>query len=171
MNLLLTVFVTVVVHNLAAIPEATVKQAESTVDHLYRDTGMTPMWTAALDAPDGFTIHVIIRQQPGGGPGSGAPSVAGTTIGDDHARGGVSFVFYDRLATLAHRYNQPVPLILGYAIAHEMGHVLLPAPAHSATGLMKSEWDGDDIRRLTTGAELFTKQQMALIQRAVKSDP
>jgi hypothetical protein len=169
-NLLLAALVTVVVHNSAAIPEATVSHAESTVDPLFRDAGVTLTWAAASDDPDGFTIHVMIRRKPGGGPGSGAPSAAGTTIGGDHARGGVSFVFYDRVVMLAHRYNEPVDLMLAYTIAHEMGHVLLPAPAHSPTGLMKAEWDGDDIRGLTRGAELFTKQQIALIRRAVESD-
>lgn len=166
----LTALVTVVVHNTAALPDATVTRVEANVERLFTGSGLTVTWAAAATAADGFTIHVMIRRQPGGGPGSESPSATGTTIGEDHSRGGVSFVFYERVVTLAHRYHEPVDLILAYTIAHEMGHELLPAPAHSPSGLMKAEWDGDDIRRLTTGGELFTGQQIALIQRAVERD-
>jgi hypothetical protein len=167
-SLLLAALVTVIVHNTAGIPDTIVRRAEATIERVFRDTGVTLIWGTLADMHDGFTIHVMIRREPGGGPGSDSPSATGTTIGDDHARGGVSFVFYDRLVTCAHRYDEPVDLMLALTIAHEMGHVLLPAPAHSPSGIMKAEWDGDDIRRLTTGVELFTEEQSALIRRSAE---
>jgi hypothetical protein len=58
--------------------------------------------------------------------------------------------------------------VLAYAMAHEMGHLLLPYPAHSTNGIMRAEWDGDDLRHIANGSMLFTPAQTALIRaRAV----
>jgi hypothetical protein len=45
-----------------------------------------------------------------------------------------------------------------------MGHLLLPVPAHSNTGIMRAEWDGDDIRHGAAGFLMFTQAQAALIR-------
>jgi hypothetical protein len=55
--------------------------------------------------------------------------------------------------------------ILAQALAHEMGHVLLPYPSHSLTGIMRADWDGDDIRRAFIEPPGFTAAQTALIHQ------
>jgi hypothetical protein len=37
-------------------------------------------------------------------------------------------------------YQVPIPVILGHAIAHEIGHALLRLGTHSATRLMSASW-------------------------------
>jgi hypothetical protein len=96
-----------------------------------------------------------------------APSALGTTVGEDHRVGGSSFVFYERVLKFAHDHRRSIDVILAYAIAHEMGHVLLPAPAHTSTGLMKAEWSDDDIRHLASDRQLFTVDQALLIRSAI----
>jgi hypothetical protein len=159
----------IIVHNTAAVPDAALGAAQVEVVRILAAAGVTVAWTDAADREARFTSQIIIRRQPGGGPGKGSPDAIGTTIGDDHRRGGVSFVFFERVLRVAHSYHQPAELVLAYAIAHEIGHVLLPAPAHTDRGLMKAAWDADDFRRMTVGGELLTAQQCALIRAAIEA--
>jgi hypothetical protein len=55
--------------------------------------------------------------------------------------------------------------ILAVAIAHEIGHGLLPPPAHSPTGIMRAAWEGDDIRHALDGPIEFTPTQAETIRR------
>ena len=83
----------------------------------------------------------------------------GKTLGDEHEMGRASYVFKDRALQIAHKRHQDVAQVLGYAIAHEMGHVLLPRPAHTAQGIMRAEWNGDDLRHIASDALRFTLTQ------------
>jgi hypothetical protein len=75
-------------------------------------------------------------------------------------------VFYhhvDELATKGYRGDR----ILGYAMAHEVGHVLL-GPGHSDQGIMRGEWTSDDLQRISWGLRLdFTNDQSKRLQEAV----
>jgi hypothetical protein len=159
---LLLALVTVVVHNTAQVPYETLVRAQTETERLFANAGVAITWTEAA-APATLTIHVIIRRQPGGGPGGSSPSALGTTLGDDHSGGGSSFIFYDRVLKFAHAHTRAVDVILAYAIAHELGHVLLPSPAHTEAGLMKGEWSEDDLRRFAREVR-FTESQAASMQ-------
>ncbi|MBM3819434.1 MAG: hypothetical protein FJW14_10535 [Acidimicrobiia bacterium] len=49
----------------------------------------------------------------------------------------VAYVFYDRLEELSRASKVPLGRMLGLAIAHEIGHMLLPQPSHSPEGIMR----------------------------------
>jgi hypothetical protein len=76
-------------------------------------------------------------------------------------------IYYDRVLATALRYKHPPHDILAYAMAHEVGHVLLSAPGHSSTGIMRPAWDGDDIRRIVGGSLSFTPAQTELIRARI----
>jgi hypothetical protein len=167
-GLLVTALLSVVVHNTASVPDDTLAAAKVNVERIYAGAGISMIWASGIE-PGTFGIQVVLRRQPSGGPGAMAPSALGTTVGDDHRRGGLCFVFYERVLTFAHQHHRPVAVILAYAIAHEFGHVLLPAPAHASAGLMKAEWSDDDIRHLATDDRIFTPDQIALIRAAIEA--
>jgi hypothetical protein len=164
-GLLVTALVTIVVHNTAGVPDAELMTAKTEVERLLATAGVTVAWADMADAA-GFSIHLMLRRQPHRG-GSTSSVALGTTTGEDHAHGGLSFVFYERILGFAHAHHRPVASIMALAIAHEVGHVLLPAPAHTATGLMRAEWGEDDLRHLEVGAAPFTAMQSTLMTAAV----
>jgi hypothetical protein len=88
----------------------------------------------------------------------------GTTLGDAHDTEGSAFVFYDRVLRSAHESQQDVARLLAYAMAHEIGHLLLPSPAHAASGIMRAAWNGDDLRHIANGSLQFTPEQQAAIR-------
>jgi hypothetical protein len=54
--------------------------------------------------------------------------------------------------------------VLAYVMAHEMGHLLLPPGAHSPSGIMRPDWDGDDLRHIASGSLQFTPAQANAIR-------
>jgi hypothetical protein len=75
-------------------------------------------------------------------------------------------VYYDYAAHLARSDNAEfeIPIILGYVIAHEIGHLLLGSNSHSASGIMQGHWERGQIRQAVTGTLGFTPEQAKLIQ-------
>jgi hypothetical protein len=53
----------------------------------------------------------------------------------------IAYIFYDRIEEFAQTARLPVGRLLGLAIAHEIGHLLLPARSHSAHGIMRAGLD------------------------------
>jgi hypothetical protein len=75
-------------------------------------------------------------------------------------------VFSDQVDGLATQGYRP-DLILGYVIAHEVGHVLL-GPGHSDTGIMRGGWTPNDLQRISWGMRVdFTGDQSSRLRRAV----
>lgn len=57
--------------------------------------------------------------------------------------------------------------ILGYAIAHEIGHVLLNLAAHTKRGIMQAIWDRDALADIATGRLNFSPEQAERIRAEV----
>jgi len=61
--------------------------------------------------------------------------------------------------------NVPQLLVLAYAAAHEVGHLLLGNEAHTSRGLMKARWTGDDFQAMAQGRFHFTRDQVKELTR------
>lgn len=82
--------------------------------------------------------------------------------------GHIANIFYDRLKGLSRAWGQFSGNVLGEAIAHELGHLLLGSQ-HSRRGIMKARWNFRDqllINRCQMG---FSREQATALQRAVRS--
>jgi hypothetical protein len=58
-------------------------------------------------------------------------------------------------------------IFLGYAVAHEIGHLLLGANSHSSSGVMRSLWRPCDEEWMARGVLLFETAQARQMQLAV----
>ncbi len=64
------------------------------------------------------------------------------------AKRGVQVTIYaDRAANVSETGGPTFGRVLGYAIAHELGHVLLHSGGHDTAGLMKDVWSKRDWER------------------------
>jgi hypothetical protein len=165
------------VYNYAAAPADVMRAASEKVAVIYRSAGVDLVWIEALggestgDAPAStstkmFTVTILVRATRRDHWEPARKSVMGMALASD-AMGGMLSLFYDRIVRVARQYRQPLADILAVAIAHEIGHVLLPPPAHSPTGIMSAEWEGDDIRHALVGTLEFTPAQSETIRRRV----
>jgi len=60
-----------------------------------------------------------------------------------------------------------IPLILGDAITHELGHLLLGPGTHSPTGIMCGNWDWNYLHSALRGHKFFTAEQSKQIHNEV----
>ena len=115
-------------------------------------------------APGQLVVRIVRAQKP-------VPALAraGLALGDAHvdstARSGVLATIYaDRVEMLAAASGIDVATLLGRAIAHEMGHLLLASNVHSTHGLMRARWSRDDLRRGRGADWLFTPKEIAALK-------
>jgi hypothetical protein len=73
-------------------------------------------------------------------------------------------IFYDRVSESAAN----APNLLGYVLAHEIGHVLQGVARHSGDGIMKAHWDGHDQNLMAAYELRFTPEDAALILDGAK---
>jgi len=85
--------------------------------------------------------------------------------------GGVlATIFYDRVEDLT-LVNNP-STVLGYAIAHEMGHLLLGKTLrggryHSDSGIMRAKWDRNDLKGRTESRMEFAPEDAERLRARV----
>jgi hypothetical protein len=72
--------------------------------------------------------------------------------------GAIAMVFLDRVLVLSQRTGTDAGRLLGRAIAHEIGHLLLGTTAHSRSGLMREIWTDEEIVRNTPEDWVFTER-------------
>jgi hypothetical protein len=84
-----------------------------------------------------------------------------------HAQNSVDVtVFYDRIERIQPRpvsAGATAPQILGFGMAHEIGHILLGSNQHSSSGIMKGPWGQAEFERLARGWLGFTPEQSVLM--------
>ncbi len=67
----------------------------------------------------------------------------------------VANVFYHRVERLAADLGFPRGVILGDALAHEIGHLLLGTHSHAPFGIMRASWTRRDLINASMGGLLF----------------
>ena len=59
--------------------------------------------------------------------------------------------------------------LLGHAIAHEIGHVLLGVGGHAPSGIMKASWGRSELQRAADGKLVFSGHERRRIQANIRS--
>ena len=76
-------------------------------------------------------------------------------------------VFIDRVRAVARGAGVSERQLLGRAIAHEIGHLLLNTNTHAATGLMRATWSVAELRRHRDDDWQFDAEEAEMIRAAV----
>jgi hypothetical protein len=88
-----------------------------------------------------------------------SPDSLGFTLLSNAGESIMASVFYDRIREMSSPPRAATPVLLGRAMAHEIGHLLLGANAHSRSGIMRAHWSDQDLTMGTRGEFLFTAEQ------------
>ena len=82
--------------------------------------------------------------------------------------GGQAVVLFDAVRSLVRsRFSNPADL-LGLAMAHEIGHILLRSVNHSSAGVMRARWLPSDLHDAEKGSLVFTREQVESMQNEVR---
>jgi hypothetical protein len=89
----------------------------------------------------------------------------GEALIDTKARAGVfATVYADRVKWMAAQTGVDPHELLGRAIAHELGHLLMATSAHGTKGLMQPVWSPSQVRRQQKHDWSFEPQEIAAIK-------
>ena len=137
-----------------------------TADRAFAHSGIHVVWShcrGALAAVPGATCEgemqineIVVRLRPGG-PRSSYDGRMGHTIVTAE-RGYYASVFVGSVRAQAAGFGIAFDLLMGYAVAHEVGHCLL-GPGHSYAGLMRGEWNRQDASEMSRLSLHLTKQE------------
>ena len=162
--------VSVLVYNYAQVPPATLARAEEQAKALFGKAGLETQWW------DHFRSKAEFRDDPAGRFESARFLVVvrllpkpravlrSTTLGEalacePGAEMCIAQVFLDRVIERTAVGAISLEQVLGHAMAHEVGHLLLGSNSHSPRGLMRGKWSPEDLRRAAKGDLLFTPEQ------------
>jgi hypothetical protein len=70
-------------------------------------------------------------------------------------------LFWDRIKSEAQLTGVDPHLVLAFALAHEVGHVLLRSSLHSRAGIMQGRWDSEAWRLVSFSLLAFLPEQAA----------
>lgn len=89
----------------------------------------------------------------------------------DIATGSAVFatIYFQRVHRLAQSAGADEADVLGYAFAHELGHLLLASHAHSTQGLMRPIWRERELRVHRKADWQFSAQDAAAIRDRVEA--
>jgi hypothetical protein len=76
----------------------------------------------------------------------------------------IATVFYDMVLRVARRTGLGADELLGRAIAHEVGHLLLRAPGHGGSGLMRPLWTDEELMHNRPGDWTFSDADRRQVQ-------
>lgn len=182
--------VTIHVCNFAEVDHKTLIEAENVAAGIFRKAGLETRWiNPAPSSEHGqekstaertlnlshIQLNILPRWMA---ERLGLPNnVMGLAPGTEPDRQRV-YVFYEKVKALAESqmrirgsggistYAIRVE-ILGHAIVHEIGHLLLNLESHSDTGIMRANWDLNQLQAACYGYLVFTPPQAQALRREV----
>lgn len=93
----------------------------------------------------------------------------GLAIVDPGTRGGaMATLFHDQVETVARRTGVDPAELLGRALAHEIGHLLLGVTGHSPTGLMRAVWTDQELTSNRPEDWVFASPDRRLLRSRMK---
>jgi hypothetical protein len=140
----------VLLHNDAGVPPDILEKARQLASSVFQDAGVQVIWIDETAFARSMPVQPEERRAFAGSimqvrimsrPMRKAMAVKDNALGMAIAEARFAWIAFDKLGDSAHRAHIELGDALGYVIAHEIGHLLLPVNSHSATGLMRKELD------------------------------
>ena len=134
------VSVLVRVENLADVPLDVLRVSEARAAEVFGGIAVQLEWIDGQTAShDGVITQytVVIMSRGAAQKKAATEGLADGVVGEAARLAHRAYVFYDRIAALGLVRPRALGSILGDVIAHELGHLMLPANSHSASGIMR----------------------------------
>jgi hypothetical protein len=123
---------------------------------IFAEIGVTLVWRSGHRCPaDAIRITFSQKTSPKLLPGAFAYALP--------FEGAHIEVFFDRVLNQIAEPGR-VPPLLAHILVHEISHILEGTAYHSATGVMKAQWDEHDYEQMADRPLKFTSTDVTLIQ-------
>ncbi|MBZ5565416.1 MAG: hypothetical protein LAP13_23710 [Acidobacteriia bacterium] len=166
----------VFVYNYAQVPANSLERAKREAARIFRQAGVEIVWrdcplgtaegsqNSACEqfiGPATLLLRIVPRFEYA--PGITNKQTLGSSVGN------LATVSFHWVKDEAASGIATPSEILGPAIAHELGHLLLGRRRHSPIGIMRPRWSRQDFQRSPLGAFIFTSEEANLICAGVRS--
>ena len=177
-------FIHVRIYNMARIPKSTMTNARTVAENVLHRAGVQVFWqectpkvepeALSLDC-DSIVQHTditdivvnLIFDLERLAPTLHLNALGCSIIPESGAPPTVSYVDYSRVRRLAGSVSFDAQDLLGFAIVHEIGHLLLGSKSHSFRGIMRSPWRTRALQGRYWEEFLFTREQAERMRVAV----
>ena len=163
---------TVRVYNYAQTSSTVLDQAEREAGRIFGEAGLKTVWLDCMSGQSSLlpqapcqqairATDIRLRILPSPVRNSLQDTVFGFAIAP-----ALATVYYESVLALA-KYDEREfegSVVLGCAMAHEIGHLLLGSNSHSLSGVMQARWERRQIQEELGGGTLFTSKQARLIR-------
>ncbi len=171
------------VYDYAGVSRGTLAKAEKEASRIYGEAGVELAWLdcatsqpeaekhPACELPSG-TLPVDLRILPASMAArmkSNCDELGRALPSSRTGSASTAWVFNQRVQLLAESKVADRAQILGHAMAHEIGHLLLGPNHHSKWGIMRAEWDRQHLEEASQGQLLFTPDQGRLIRSELRA--
>ena len=166
-------------YNAARLAEADVESAMATATSILKASELALTWRGCEDgyvrnpahpcaAPLGVNeIAVRIVRMTTDAGYRGELSLGYSLVDTATHSGKLATIYLDRVAWLANAAGVDPTTLLGRAIAHELGHLLLGTNAHSDSGLMRALWSCADLQRNDGSDWVFAPADAQALHQAI----
>jgi len=127
------------VDNDARMPAADLAQMEGVVGDSFRAIGVQVIWEhseVALDDPRGMRVRLRLLSRTRANRKIMLERIGNSVLGQTNRPARLVYIFVRRVVEASVKYSHEYTRILSFVVAHEFGHVLLPAGSHSDSGVM-----------------------------------
>jgi hypothetical protein len=153
-------------YNNAGVTAAEMTEARGVAGAILEGARLQAVWrdcrSACADALGPREVIVRIVAAP---PGIVADSLGCALIDLQDGAGILATIYADRINVVASRVGVDPGTLLGRAVAHEIGHLLLGTARHSAGGLMRALWSDRELQRVVTADWIFAPDEVERIGR------
>ena len=137
------------IYDSVGLSSADLDRARVSVGAILASVGIEPIWrpchVSTCTGP--VKPHEIAIRIVRSGPQSAKDSLGFAVLDLPQRTGSLATIYQDRVQALAAQAGVDEGELLGRAMAHEIGHILIGTPSHSRLGLMRALWVSGELRR------------------------
>jgi hypothetical protein len=171
--------ITVRLYNLANATTRDLEQAKHAAEQIFAQARISVRWlncalslqeartSRACEEPSGRDdVDLVISTASITRPGIATDGSLGFAL--PLRRGRHAVVLWDRSLRMAESSGVLAGIILGNAMAHELGHLLMQSMQHSRTGIMRPRWGNKELHQAERGGLVFTPAQATAMRNRIR---
>lgn len=165
--------ITVLVNDSARVDHRLLEEGETEAGRIFHAAGVDISWVNCIGSKEvgrcrvepgvnEFVVHIVMSGK------TSSDSVFGVAFVAADGTGKYSDVFFGRIKRQSEKSELSVERLLGYVIAHELGHLLLGNRSHSRWGIMMPSWRQAELQEAKMGVLLFHEEQARLMRTRIE---
>jgi len=178
--------VTIQIHDYSHVSSGSLTRARAVVTAMYERIGVRTEWMGVVQQPVGHQgparrdeisripiaqVTLIILTAKMAARGHVSEGALGFAAVPEEGMGRIAYAIYDRVRDTAARAAMNEDDLLGFVMAHEIAHLMLPRGAHTDGGLMRGHWDVRDFQRIDVLKLGFSPEQADEIRSTLLHNP